>query len=244
MKKIFASILILTVLFSCKKENQCDCLKGTGQITNEIRNIEPFTSIELSHNINLIIKQDTTYSCIVEAGENLLPLIKTTVVDGKLIIANENRCNWMRSFKKDINVYLSLRKINTIEYRGSGNINCSDTLILDSLRFDSWDGSGKAMFLLHTKSSQFNLHTGPADLEVSGFSGVSYLYSAGNGKVDLSNLNTGYTFLTSKSTNNTYVSATKELYVWIDYVGDVYYKGSPYLIDTIYTGSGRLLPSD
>ncbi len=242
MKKIFTGFLVLIIFFSCKKDNQCDCLKSTGEVTTEVREIAPFSSIVLKHNINLFIKQDSVFSCIVEAGENLLPEIITKVEDGKLTISNENKCNWVRSFKKEINVYLTFRNLNLFEYRGSGNIYCADTLFLDSLRFDSWDGSGKANFLLHTKSSQFNLHTGPADLDVSGFSGVNYLYSAGNGKADLVNLNTGYTFLTSKSTNNTFVYATKELFVWIDYIGDVYYKGSPYLIDEKYTGSGKLLP--
>lgn len=242
MKNFVIIISVLLVFASCKKEQECDCFNSTGQIIMEQRNVESFNTIVLNNNINLILKQDSFFSCSVEAGEHLLSGIKTEVENGILKISNTNKCNWVRSFSKQINVYLNIKSIYRVEYNGSGNIVCQDTLHMDSLRFDSWDGSGKASFLIDSKSSIFNLNTGPADLEVSGSSGVNYLYSAGNGKADLLKLSTGYTFLTSKSTNNTFVNASKELYVWIDYIGDVFYKGTPYYIETKYTGKGRLIP--
>jgi len=240
MRKSIFLILIVFALFSCKKEEQWDCFKGTGKVTSEVRNIESFESIILNDNINLFICQDTCYSCKVEAGENLLPKIKTEVNNNILEISNKNTFNWVRSFKTPINVFLTFPKLYYVEYNGSGNIECEDTLSLDSIRVDSWDGSGSIHMMVNTKISRFNLHTGPADLNVSGSSGVNYVYSAGNGKADLSGLYSGYIFITSKSTNETYVNVSKELEAWIDYVGNIYYKGNPYSVKKKYTGSGRL----
>lgn len=240
MKKLIFLIL-LSAMFSCKKEDKWDCVKGTGDIIIEERNLEAFENIILNDNVNLFIRQDTFYSCKVEAGENLLPKIKTEISNNTLKISNKNTCNWVRSFKKPINIFLTFPKLYYIEYNGSGNIECADTLFSDSIRVDSWNGSGSIQMVINTKMSRFNLHTGPADIDISGYSGVNYLYLAGNGKADLSNLQNGYTFITSKSTNDTYINVSKELDSWIDYIGNVYYKGNPYSVKTKYTGSGRLV---
>lgn len=240
MKKIYL-LIIITSFFSCKKESKCDCLKGTGDIVLEERSIGTFENIILNDNINLVIRQDTFYSCTVEAGVNLLSKIETKVNDNTLSIYNNNRCNWIRSFKKSINVFLTFPKLYYLEYNGSGTVDCPDTLFADSIRVDSWDGSGIIRMVINTKMSRFNLHTGPADLNVSGFSGVNYLYTNGNGKIDMSGLENGYVFMTSKSTNDSYINVSKELDVWIDYIGNVYYKGNPYSVKTKYTGSGRLI---
>jgi hypothetical protein len=247
MKKLrilFYFIIALGVA-SCDKANRCDCFKSTGSITREHRTIPGFNKISVSDNINLYILQDTFCSIIVEAGEHLISSIKTEVTDSCIYLTNENKCNWVRSFKNKVNIYLRYKRIKGLIYNtGSGNISTMDTLYTDYFQFDDIAGSGNINFKIVSNTSWFNLHTGPADLTVSGRSGVSYLYSAGNGKADLSHFPSGFLYITNNSTNNCYTNVEKLIEAQIGYVGDIYYTGNPYSISTKITGSGKLIKTN
>lgn len=242
MRKTFYIILTFLVFISCSKEKRCDCLKSTGDIITEERSVAPFSQIKIEDKINLFLKQDSFNSVRVEAGENLLSDIITEVNGSVLEIRNNNRCNWVRSYKPTINVYVTFTDIwHFIYYKGAGTVITEDTVFTDYFQLDDFEGTGNINFLLHTDISWFNLHTGPADLTVKGVSDVCYLYSAGNGPSDLKYFKTNLAYITSKSTADSYVWVKGEMDVWIDYIGNVYYTGNPTKITYNYTGSGRLI---
>ena len=74
-----------------------DCFKSTGKIVDEYRAVQQFNEIQVMNNINLFITYDTIQEIRVEAGKNLVNLIKTDVNNNRLIIKNNNKCNWIRS---------------------------------------------------------------------------------------------------------------------------------------------------
>lgn len=244
MKKS-AILFFIPLLFalSCSKEKKCDCLKSTGDIITEIRTVSPFNQIQIEDKINVFLKQDTFYSVKVEAGENLLSDIITEVSDSILEIRNDNKCNWIRSYKPEINVYITFKDLWHIKYlKGTGKVISEDTIHTHHFELDDFEGTGSLNFLVHADETFFKLHTGPADLKVSGVTNYNYLYTAGNGPADLSNLKASVVDVDSKSTANDYVWAVNEINASIGYVGSVYYKGSPSIITHNYTGSGRLIP--
>jgi hypothetical protein len=240
---IFFYVIICTILFlSCNDKKGCDCLKGTGNITTEERTVQPFNKINIEDNINLYISIDTAYSLSVEAGSHLLPEIKTEVTDSCLYLKNENKCNWVRSFKNKINVSIRCKNLKDIYYnKCSGNIYTSDTIYSDDFNVDDFNGSGEINILLVSKNSFFRIHTGPGDIFVKGRSENAYVYSAGNGLIDLGSYASDNVVVSSKSTNSSYVNVKNNLDVHIDYVGDVFYKGDPANIKTEYSGSGKLI---
>jgi hypothetical protein len=219
----------------------CDCLKSTGDIATETRSINGFNKISVEDNINLFITEDSIFSLTVEAGSNLISLIKTDVTDSCLYLKNNNRCNWVRNFKDKVNVYLTCRKINGITYKGSGNITATDTLHVNNFQLDDWNGSGTIDLILAGNRTAINLHTGPADLSVRGTSALTYLYFAGNGKADLQHFVSDFCFVNNKSTNSCYVNAAKELYAKISSIGDIYYTGTFYKLTSDIAGSGHLI---
>jgi len=241
-KILYFFIIFTAFFFSCRNKNSCDCLKSTGDISTETRSIQGFNKIYIEDNIDLYISTDTFFSLKVEAGKHLLSSIKTDVIDSCLHLKNENKCNWVRSFKNKINVYITCRTINDIEYdKASGNIYTMDTLYSDNFEVNDFNGSGVINLLLVSKNSFFRIHTGPGDIMVKGRSENAYIYSAGNGLADLRDYSSDFVVVSSKSTNNSFVKANKELDVNIGYVGDIYYTGNPYSIKTNISGSGKLI---
>ena len=77
---------------------------------------------------------------VVEADENLLPYIETTVENGKLLIKPKKNVN-LKS-KSKMNVYVSMTKINSLQLSGSGNINGSGAFTNDDKTDMAVSGSG------------------------------------------------------------------------------------------------------
>jgi hypothetical protein len=233
-------ILIALMANACEKANPGHCFKNSGPVTTESRETSPFTILNLQDNVDVFLTYSAEYAIEVRAGKNIIPGIKTNISGKTLTISNENHCNWVRSFDKPIEVYLSLPRIDSILYQSSGNLISTNQFQGDSLRLDVTDGAGSIRLNISMNRSRFNLHYGTADLEVEGYSHINYLYSGGYGPADLSRLNTVFNYMTNNSTNNCYVRSDLVLHVRIYNVGDVYYSGNPYDITTEISGTGKL----
>lgn len=232
------------ILISCEKGHGFDCFKGTGKIIQESRNVGEINNIILYDNVNLILQQDSAESIVVEAGEKIIGSIKTELYGGQLIIKNENRCNWIRSYKKEINVYLSVRDLHKIIYYGSGDITSLNSIVSDLLEIEIHDGAGSINLIIDTEASWFTLHLGVADIKVIGQSDINYVYTAGYGPIDCTSLLTDITYITNNGSNNCFVNVKDVLEAKIGSVGNIYYKGDPSSVKSEITGSGKLIKTD
>jgi hypothetical protein len=240
MRITFIYILFLCLLFSCKKENRFDCFKNTGKIIKEERIIGDFTNIMLEDNINLIIKPDTINKITIEAGEKIISLIKTEIRNNYCYITNENKCNWVRRYDVPINAYVSIRKLDTLNYWGSGNISCTDTIRNELFQIDVHDGSGNIDLTVATNETRIKIHTGPPTLSIKGKTIISFIFQFGTGIIRAEDLKSEFTFVRNFGTNDTYISVSKELEAKINDIGNIYYKGNPYSIKSEFTSTGKL----
>ena len=240
---ILLTVLLLT-LISCSKDNLFDCFKGAGKTVKEERNTSHFSGIYLRNNLNLILIQDSTTKVIVEAGKNIQDGIKIKVINNMLDISNENKCNWVRSYDNPMNVYVHFKKLDSLNYSSSGDVNCSNPWKNNSITVNVFEGGGSINLLLDTYKSKFNIKYGTSDVSISGKSQVNTISSSGYGPVNCSNLHTVFTYIHNASTNNCFVYATYHLDVKISNVGNIYYKGNPQTISENITGSGKLIKQD
>jgi len=87
-----------------------------------------FDSIRLEDNVNIILIQDTINKIRLEAGENLLPKIKSEVSNRLLVVKNENDCNWVRKLNVPINAYVHFKDLSIITNMGVASISNEDSL--------------------------------------------------------------------------------------------------------------------
>ena len=219
-----------------------DCVKSTGKTVKKIRSIDSFTAIDLDDRINLYISYSTELKLEVEAGENLQKLIKTKVENGVLKIRNENRCNWVRSYKRDINVYLSTPELNEITYYGSGELRFTNMLKTDWFILNMWEASGNIDIRLDCPNVELKSHTGPADLQCGGFTNRLVAYTNGLGRMDLSNLIAKDVLAINVNSGSLKVRSDSLLKATIEGSGDIFYRGNP-TIEFNDLGSGELIPS-
>jgi len=232
--------MLFFVVTSCKKNSPFDCFKSTGPDVTEIRSVSDFNKISLSDNVNLVLTQDIVNSIKVKAGEHIIDNIETSIEDHELHIANYNTCNWMRSFKREIIVYVGVKNLNEIEYRGSGDITSTNTITGDSLKLQIWDGAGKIDMNVDVRKNTIYFHIGTADVFYQGFAHLSYVSSASFGLIDARELNTTFTYIGSTGSNNCFVNSNFVLEATISSIGNIYYFGDPE-IKLTGGGTGQLI---
>ncbi|MBP6978593.1 MAG: DUF2807 domain-containing protein [Bacteroidales bacterium] len=237
------------LLIGCEKIPGEDCFKSTGETTVEHRTVGPFEHINLENNINLILTQGDDYAVMVRAGKNLIGSIITEVNDNVITVRNDNKCNWVRDFNDDIDVYLTVKNLCSITYRSSGLILSTNTIISDSLNIAVWDGTGTIDLDVHTRVSVLSIHYGSVDYHIRGKSNVCYIYAGSFGPFYCEDLETTFLFMNNCGSNDCYVYCIGELEVEIKYTGSIYYTGKqyaplPYLAKTEITGSGKLINLD
>lgn len=238
--KFFTLLVVACLATSCDKDSKCLKTSGTN-ITEERLVNQPFESIELNSKINLIITQDSITSLKVEAGSNLMPMISTDVLNNQLIIKSDNKCSFLRSYTKPINVYLSTPNLKKISYKGNGDITSTNVLNFPYLHIESDGGTGSVNLALISEQLNIQQHNGPADFNLLGFTKELYVYTLGTGWVFLDNLNSQTAHVSSNGTGDVTVNATNTLRVELRYIGNVNYYGNPVLSVTEHSGSGKIV---
>lgn len=228
---------------SCEKGH----LHGIGDIVTEIRQTEDYNSIEINDNIDIHIfcNHPDAGKIEITGGEYLIPHISTEVKNSTLIIKNNNKWNWIRSFKKSkvtMNIYLDT--LVHIIYNGVGELVTDNSIDCKHFTLESRDGMGKIDLNLNCDSASIIVHTGAPDVFLSGKANYAHIYANGHGQINALNFNVDDLAVHARSTSNVFVSALYTLGVTIDYSGNVYYQNNPLILWVAENSTGQLIKLD
>jgi hypothetical protein len=241
MRKLFACLLFPFFFLSCNKENSPDLFKTTGVMQTVWRSPGKFHHVYLDYRTHLLIKQDSAQEISVRAGKNLLPRIETSIRNDTLFIHNNNRFNFVRNFRDSVIVSLFVPTLRSITYKSSGSVQTIGQLNMPSFDLTCRDGSGQINLNLHTDSLSLYFHTGPADMRLDGSTDYLYLYSAGQGFIQLQNCVANLAQVDSRGSGDCFVHASTRLLADINGAGNVNYVGNPGIL-VKGAGPGRLIP--
>lgn len=235
-------LIILTIfVFSCKKGEEAGCFTRTGDIKKESRTLENFSKIILYDNINVILIPGTENKAEIEAGENLIGGISTKIENGELTITNENHCNFTRSYKYEVNVYVTYNSLREIIHYGGGKFSNQDTIQQAYFGITQYNGAGDFDFTFDCDSMIALLHTGAGNLYAKGNVDYGYLYAASNSIFKCENLIVQSLHINNKTTGDFYIHAVVNLLVEVFSNSTVYYKGSPNL-SIVRNSNGEVIP--
>jgi hypothetical protein len=236
-----ALMILVPFLAGCNKDEGV-CISSTGKIIKQDRFVPSYKTVEVNDNINLILTQDPAINRItVEAGENLIDGITAVLDSGKLILRNENSCNWLRSFEVPVNVYLTFTQLDTIIFQAAGNISCTNDWTNHSVCLDVIEGAGKIDLKLQVYRSFVLARYGTTNINLTGNSEVTTLVSYSFGPLHAENLISKFTYVSSYSPNDMFIYSSIDMIVEIGNIGNVYYRGDPSTITTKYLGEGKLI---
>ena len=232
-------LLVVLLFTSCGKENRWDCIKRTGDMVSETRNLGSFYGVRSMDNINVILVQDTAYYVRLEAGENLIDGITTRLDGGFLEIGNSNKCSWSRSYDQEVNAYVGFIDIDSLYHQGYGSITSEGVLSTDQLDITILN-NGDVNLEINALFCSANMHQA-GDLILSGEAGWVEVWSSGVQWTRCSNLIANYFRIITKSTGDALVNTTDSIHAEISGSGNVYYSGSPTVVTSIITGTGSLI---
>ncbi len=120
MRQIFIIAVSSLLLFSSCREIFAKRIRGNGNITTQTRSAGQFSSIDVSGNIDVYARQDSSSSIKVEADENLQQYIET-IDDGEVLrIKTEEGYNLRSS--RPIKVYVSSAVFKKFEASGACDV--------------------------------------------------------------------------------------------------------------------------
>lgn len=189
-------------------------IAGSGQSKTELRNVPPFTALETDGDYRIEIICQDKQSVEISGDDNLLPLIKTEVKAGKLLIEEQEHL----APKEKLVVKIHIPTLKAISLNGAAQLN------LKALKTDSFDldSSGASKMELAGMAKQFKLQV----------SGAASIHS--------SELHTQQTFIDMSGAGDASVYASEQLDVHISGMGKVVYSGHPKKVNQDISGAGQI----
>ncbi len=238
MKKLLVFLLVFLSINSFSQ--RWETIKGNGQMKKETRQVSDYTALASQGSMDVTISYGTSKSVIVEADENLLPYIETSVENGKLTIKSKKGVNLKTSSK--MVVHVSMTKINSLQLSGSGNIDGSGAYTGDGKTDISVSGSGNLKLSFDSfKDLDFAVSgSGNVDLKSGNTNSLSAKVS-GSGNIDCSAVTSKDVDAKVSGSGNIKVYASNSIDAKISGSGNVFYKGGAQNISSKVAGSGKVM---
>lgn len=174
--RTIVALLVALLATSCQYTIDLgESVKGSGNVTSEKRNvIEDFTNIEVSQGIDLVITQSDTKTIEVEADDNIIEHIETSISNGVLTIKMDKNIRTKSSRK----VKVSIPFIEALSSSSGATITNKGILKSASLDLDASSGSeieleleAEDLISESSSGSEINLKGKALKLEIASSSG-------------------------------------------------------------------------
>lgn len=235
---------ILIASFACKKAEDRRCIKSIGEDAVKELIVDQFDRIYLKEHIHYTLVQDTIEKVVIKGGKNLLNFIDVQVIDGRLEIQNENKCSFLRSYDREVEVEIHFKELINIHYEGTETLTNKGTLELGWLVVLIRDGAGPVNLRFNAEAVFTTISHGWGDFTYSGNVGYANLNVKSNGYCDTYGLQVSDSITVVSNTPGTVkVNANNALFkAEIGGSGDIWFKGSPQGEPVLYRyGSGELI---
>ena len=251
---LFFLVSLLTV--SCSK---METLFTNGELVTEQRTVgQRFEVIKMYNNVNVKLVHSDHPHLELTCPKNLIEKVTTEIEGDTLTIKNENEYNWLRSYDYSIDMTVYYNDLREIDFASVGSLLCTDSISgmleqsIDSteLEIDTlWtrnfylninEGCGDIDLTINCDVQKTNFGNGTSHVTLRGRSGYTEIIVRSYGIVHAETLESNFARVQSHSTNDTYVWAKTGLRAWVHSIGNVYYKGNPWVMKEC-TNDGQVL---
>ena len=240
--KYLAALFFLWIVFSsCQKKN---CLSSAGKTISEERILPDFQTIETYDNFSIYLQNDTVHKVRIVAGEKLIPYIETNVENGKLIIKDNNTCNFIKNYSKR-KIYISVDTLKEMLINNASDLFTQDTFRVHSCKIRFLSDIGSCDLNIDAYVFLLQIWYASGDYKVKGYAYSCYLSTEQTSFIYADSLQNVSCRAYNNSKGEIHVKAGKWLYYSIKNTGNIYYSGQPdSIIKQEHSGSGKLIHTD
>lgn len=221
-------VLASSVFTSCES-----CVDGVGPVIAEDRAIKAYSELDVNISADVLVIPGDEYYLRIEAQENLLPVIKTSV-SGKTLKIDSKRC--VQS-DDPIQIELTVPMLSSININGSGSVKTSEMMKTEDLDIGV-NGSGTFSGDIYANSVEASIN-GSGNILMNGTAKTLDVEINGSGDFRGLGLKSFETEVVVRGSGNVDVNVLNMLDVEVLGSGDVRYVGNPE-ISTSIKGSGQV----
>lgn len=245
MRSIFF-LTILLVVVGCQKPEDRACAKSVGEETTLEMAVGSYNKLKLREHLVYTLVQDTVEKVILTGGKNLLNFVDVTLTDGLLEIANSNKCNFLRSYKKKIHVEIHFIDLVNIHFEGTEELTNKGIMEFSWLTLLIRDGAGPVKLNFNAQAIFATVSHGWGDFTFNGTVGHANLNVRSNGYCDTYGMQVLDSLTVISNTQGTIKVNTNNVKIKAETIadGDILYKGTPTSIEFNKYGSGELIDAN
>ena len=235
--KIANIILVIstTLLLSGCNFNFNSGKRGNGNVVTEERSVSAdFTEVKASAGIDVFLSEGNTNKIVVEADENLLPLIKTEVKDGKLTISTTGNIGFYKSKK----VYVTYKELTAITASSGAEIIGNSVIRSERLSLNSSSGA-EIKIEVFSKELVAKTSSG-ADIEIKGKASSFNVQASSGSELDAEKLQTINCIAKASSGAKINVNVKENLETTVSSGADINYYGDPISVNSNKSSSGSV----
>ena len=192
-------------------------IAGSGRIVSQLRNVGSFSGIQITNIGDVYITQDTVESLRIEADDNIVDLVQTSVAGGTLSVGLREG-----SYSNvTVRIHASMQQISSLESVGAGEFHTTGAI--------------------HTDKVTCRI-TGAGAISLSGTATEQIVEISGAGSIDNFGLVSSLCTVTVTGTGSVGVNVTQELHASVSGTGTITYDGNPPLVHSSITGTGTIRP--
>ncbi|MDO8365566.1 MAG: head GIN domain-containing protein [Saprospiraceae bacterium] len=209
-------------------------VKGTGPVQNETRTANGFHALDLQISGEVEVRVGEKFSVEVSAQQNILPLLKTEVKDGALLIYWKDNINTAESIK----IKVTAPAFDKLSVGGSGSIRVLNALQAEKMSMNI-SGSGE-IYSLQSDFDQLAVGIdGSGTVELGGKANDLKADISGSGDVKAKGLTANTLKVIISGSGTVTVDVTNSLNASVSGSGEVFYSGSP-KVESSVSGSGAV----
>jgi hypothetical protein len=216
LSRALVPLVVALLAWSCHDvATSPDQIVGSGRIVSQHRTLESFSGVHLTGIGNVYVTQDTTQSFRLEADDNILDRVITTVDNNVLTIGLQPG-----SYSKiTINVFVSMKSVELLQLTGTGSFTTTNALQSNMLTCGI-DGAGS--------------------MTLRGAATEQVVQVQGTGEVHSFDLTSSRCTVALSGTGTVEVTATQRLDAAISGVGSIVYGGNPPELNQRISGVGSI----
>ena len=239
------------LLISCNGDSVPDCFQNAGEMVRRPIDVPEFGTITVFENLNVVLKQGDEQSVEVETGEYLLNDVSAVVEDNRLVLRNENSCNYVRDYGLTT-IYVTSPNITEIRSSTGLPITSDGILNYPSLNLIAESYTNPET---ETTDGSFDLNLNATTVRIV-VNGIAYFklrgntenfnvtVAAGDSRIEAKELVAERVTINHRGSNDVFVNPQQSLRGVIRGTGDVISVNRPSEVDVEELFNGRLIFQD